>query len=122
MFTGQAREALELYADVFTGFSVKEIKVFGPGEAGAEGTVQRADAELNGHALIFIDSPPVHAFTFTPAMSLFVNYGEERDLVSAFEKLSAGGSIFMPINNYGFSRKFGWCADRFGVSWQLNLP
>lgn len=23
---------------------------------------------------------------------------------------------------YGFSRRFGWCSDRFGVSWQLNLP
>ncbi|WP_460596244.1 VOC family protein [Geomonas sp. Red276] len=25
-------------------------------------------------------------------------------------------------NDYGFSRRFGWCCDRFGVSWQLNLP
>ncbi len=28
----------------------------------------------------------------------------------------------MPLDNYGFSRKFGWLADKFGVSWQLNFP
>jgi len=27
----------------------------------------------------------------------------------------------MPPNNYGFSRKFSWVNDRYGVSWQLNL-
>jgi predicted 3-demethylubiquinone-9 3-methyltransferase (glyoxalase superfamily) len=27
----------------------------------------------------------------------------------------------MPLGNYGFSKKFGWCVDPFGVSWQLNL-
>jgi hypothetical protein len=40
---------------------------------------------------------------------------------AAFAALSAGGQVFMPLDNYRFSRRFGWCTDRFGVSWQLNL-
>jgi len=35
--------------------------------------------------------------------------------------LAEGGRVLMPLNNYGFSQRFGWLADRFGVSWQLNL-
>jgi predicted 3-demethylubiquinone-9 3-methyltransferase (glyoxalase superfamily) len=45
----------------------------------------------------------------------------EAELDEAFNKLSAGGTVLMPLNNYGFSTKFGWLNDRFGVSWQLNL-
>ncbi len=29
--------------------------------------------------------------------------------------------MLMPLDNYGFSKKFGRTNDRFGVSWQLNL-
>ncbi|WP_292274241.1 VOC family protein, partial [Mesorhizobium sp.] len=25
-------------------------------------------------------------------------------------------------DDYGFSRRFAWLNDRFGVSWQINLP
>jgi predicted 3-demethylubiquinone-9 3-methyltransferase (glyoxalase superfamily) len=55
-------------------------------------------------------------------MSLFVNCASEEELDRAFAALASEGKTFMPINNYGFSRRFGWCSDRFGVSWQLNLP
>jgi len=27
----------------------------------------------------------------------------------------------MPLDNYGFSKRFARIDDRFGVSWQLNL-
>ena len=121
MFSGDASSALELYSSTFTAFHVHEVERYGPGQPGAEGTIKRADASFAGHALIIIDSPVQHGFTFTPAMSLFVECESAEELERAFAALSAGGQVLMPLDNYGFSTRFGWCSDRFGVSWQLNL-
>jgi predicted 3-demethylubiquinone-9 3-methyltransferase (glyoxalase superfamily) len=68
-----------------------------------------------------IDSPVKHAFTFTPSISLFVDCESEAEIDDLFSKLSAGGQVLMPLDNYGFSTRFGWVKDRFGPSWQLNL-
>jgi predicted 3-demethylubiquinone-9 3-methyltransferase (glyoxalase superfamily) len=122
MFQGSAEEAMRFYVSLFPRSEVRQISLYGPGEPGAAGTVKRADFTVAGQDLICIDSPVKHAFTFTPAMSLFVDCESEDELQQAFDALSKGGGVLMPLNNYGFSRKFGWVNDRFGVSWQLNLP
>jgi predicted 3-demethylubiquinone-9 3-methyltransferase (glyoxalase superfamily) len=121
MFTGEASAALELYGAIFSEFRVDAIERYGPNEAGPEGSVRRADVTFGRHKLIVIDSPVKHAFTFTPAMSLFVECESTAALDAAFAQLAEGGKIYMPLADYGFSQRFGWCTDRFGVSWQLNL-
>ena len=121
MFAGEASAALELYAAVFSEFRLDRVERYGSDEAGAAGTVRRADVTFGQHRIVVIDSPVKHAFTFTPATSLFVDCDSVSALDSAFTQLAEGGQIFMPIADYGFSQRFGWCCDRFGVSWQLNL-
>jgi predicted 3-demethylubiquinone-9 3-methyltransferase (glyoxalase superfamily) len=119
---GNAQAAMSLYASVFPGLRTERVERYGPGEPGPEGTVKVALVDLNGHRLMFSDSFVKHAFTFTPSVSLFVDFATADELDAAFAKLADGGNAFMPLGNYGFSRRFGWCCDRFGVSWQLNLP
>ena len=122
MFAGEASAALALYTAVFPEFCLDSVERYDSGEAGAEGTVRRADVTFGQHRIIVIDSPVIHAFSFTPATSLFVDCDSVSALDSAFTRLAQDGQIFMPIADYGFSQRFGWCSDRFGVSWQLNLP
>jgi predicted 3-demethylubiquinone-9 3-methyltransferase (glyoxalase superfamily) len=119
---GNAQEAMSFYASVFPGVRVEHVERYGPGGPGPEGTVKVARVDVNGHRLMFSDSFVRHGFTFTPSVSLFVDFASGEELDAAFAKLSEGGKVFMPVGDYGFSRRFGWCADRFGVSWQLNLP
>jgi len=121
MFEGAAEKAMNLYVSLFSDSKIEKVERYGPGEQGAEGTIRRADFTLSGHRLICIDSPVKHGFTFTPSMSIFVDCENEAELYEAFKQLSEGGKIMMPLDNYGFSKKFGWVSDRFGVSWQLNL-
>lgn len=121
MFYGAASEAMELYQSLFDEFMIQEILPYGDSDGEMAGKIKIAKVKFADQDLIIIDSPPVHDFTFTPAMSLFVDFDDTADLDHAFEVLSSGGVVFMPLDNYGFSPKFGWVQDRFGVSWQLNL-
>jgi predicted 3-demethylubiquinone-9 3-methyltransferase (glyoxalase superfamily) len=120
MFEGKAEEAMTLYVSLFGG-PVTALEKYGPGQHGKEGTVRRAEFTVGGHRLACIDSPVPHAFTFTPSASLFVECADEAELDRALAALSDGGAVLMPPGNYGFSRKFAWVSDRYGVSWQLNL-
>ena len=122
MFEGCAEEAVNLYVAVFPGSAIRKIERYGPGEQGAEGGVKRCEFVVAGLPVRCFDSPIKHAFTFTPSMSLFVDCESEAELDAAFARLSADGAVLMPPGNYGFSTKFAWLKDRFGVSWQLNLP
>jgi predicted 3-demethylubiquinone-9 3-methyltransferase (glyoxalase superfamily) len=53
---------------------------------------------------------------------MFVECKTEDELELLHKNLSLNGKVFMELDNYGFSQKFSWVEDRFGISWQLNLP
>ena len=118
---GKAAEAMEFYVSLFPGAQVLDVERYGPGEQGAEGTIKRARFALAGQEVLCIDSPVAHAFTFTPSFSFFVDCAAEEVLLRLSGALKAGQEL-MPLGDYGFSRKFAWVNDRFGVSWQINLP
>lgn len=121
MFEGKAEEAMNFYVALFTEARVTSVKRYGPGEAGAEGSVMKATFSLNGQSVMCIDSPVKHKFSFTPAISLFVDCDSEQEVDALFARLSEGGQVLMPLGAYPFSRRFAWVSDRFGVSWQLSL-
>ena len=121
MFYGVAEEAMMFYVSLFNGSEVRNVERYGPGEQGAEGSIKIADFTVDGQHFRCIDSPVKHAFSFTPSISIFVDCEDEAELDRVFKELSAGGEVLMPVGDYGFSAKFGWVNDRFGVSWQLNL-
>jgi predicted 3-demethylubiquinone-9 3-methyltransferase (glyoxalase superfamily) len=122
MFEGEAEVAMNFYMDVFDDARVVSIARYGAGELGPEGSIKVATFELHGRTFRCSDSPIKHSFTFTPSLSLFVDLDSDADLERVFAQLASDGQVLMPLDNYGFSKKFGWVNDRFGVSWQLNLP
>lgn len=87
---------------------------------GAEGKVKQATLVLLGRKLEFFDSPPVHAFTFTPAISFAIACDDPAEVDHLFAKLSEGGQVLMGLDAYPFAKRFGWVNDKFGVSWQLR--
>jgi len=121
MFSGDAEEAMTFYTGIFANSSIVNIKRYKAGEPGKEGSVMHATFSLNGQEFMCIDSAVTHAFTFTPAISIYVSFDNEAELDKVFDVLAKGGKVMMPLGAYPFSKKFGWCADKFGVSWQLSI-
>jgi predicted 3-demethylubiquinone-9 3-methyltransferase (glyoxalase superfamily) len=122
MFQGQAEEAMNFYVSLFPASEILDIVRYGAGEGGAEGSVMRAAFSIGSQTILCIDSPIKHDFSFTPAFSLFVDCESETEIARLFGALVEGGTPLMPLDDYGFSRRFAWLNDRYGVSWQLNLP
>lgn len=121
MFTGNAEEAMTLYTSLFDDGRILDLARYGSEGPGAAGTVQRGRFSLAGQEFLCTDSPPVHEFSFTPSFSIWIEAESADEIERLFATLADGGTQLMPLDSYGFSRRFGWLNDRYGVSWQLNL-
>jgi predicted 3-demethylubiquinone-9 3-methyltransferase (glyoxalase superfamily) len=99
-----------------------EISRYAEAVPGKEGSIEKAEYQIAGKRIICIDSPVNHAFNFTPSISLFVDRISESQFDGLHKALSKDGFEPMPLGNFGFSRTFARVLDRFGVSWQINLP
>lgn len=127
MFQGDAGAAMDAYLAAFAEhLPVTEVRrdLFDDSTPrGAEwaGKVSHGELEIAGQRLRFFDSFTPHGFTFTPAISLFVELPDPVSVDAIHDVLlSGGGADLMAPADYGFSRRFTWVADRFGVTWQLN--
>ena len=99
---------------------VVRLERYGADGPGAEGTVALGEAVLAGQTVRFFDSSVQHAFTFTPSLSMFITVDTEDELDLIVDALAVGGTFLMAKGDYGFSRRFAWLNDEFGVSWQVN--
>lgn len=121
MFDGVAETAMNYYTSVFKNSKIVKIEFYGAGEQGKEGTVKNAEFFIGDEHFLCFDSAVRHDFDFTPSLSIFVDCENDSEICETFKLLSYGGEVLMPLDNYGFSKKFGWVNDQFGVSWQLIL-
>lgn len=119
MFDGAAEEAMNFYISLFPNSAVQEAQRYEEGEH--EGKLYLGSFTLGGREFMCMDSPIKHDFGITPAISIFVDCEDETEQDKLLEALSMNGEALMPLDNYGFSTRFAWIQDRFGVSWQLNL-
>ena len=114
---GKAEEAISFYTSIFPNSEIKSIKRYLEGESGGTPElIKYAVFTLNGTDYMVSESNYNHAWTFTPAVSLFIRDNSEALIQTLFEKLvSNDGQIMVPLDDYkgegdyGFGRKFGWC-------------
>jgi len=115
MFQGQAHDAIQQYKQWFPQLSIEGLTYMENSQQ-----VAMAEIDLKGLKLKINDSPIKHDFSFTPAISIFLECDTMDEIESLVTQILDGGQALMPLNNYGFSKQFAWIQDRFGVSWQLT--
>lgn len=122
MFQGaKGQAALDFYMATVPGSGIVSMELFAAGDPGPEGTIKRAVVEIAGQRVMVHDSFVTHSFEFTPSFSFFLDCDEAAEAERLFAALSEDGQVLMPLDNYGWSEKFGWINDRFGVSWQVSF-
>jgi predicted 3-demethylubiquinone-9 3-methyltransferase (glyoxalase superfamily) len=121
MYEGAAEAAIRLYETAFSSLGVTVLERHGAEAGEHEGKLKDGRFRLCGQQFRCYDSTIHHPFGFTPAISLFIECADRQEQDHAYAVLAEGGQVLMPLDDYGFSERFGWVADRYGVSWQLNL-
>ena len=106
-FDGKAEEAVNFYVSIFKNSKVVNITRCGEAGPGPKGTVMSATFQLDGQQFIALNGGPM--FTFSPAISFFVNCETQEEVNELWEKLSEGGE----------KQRCGWLKDKYGLSWQI---
>lgn len=106
-FDDKAEEAMNFYCSIFKNAKPGEVMRWGEGGPGPKGAVMSVTFQLEGQDFMALNGGP--HFTFTPAISLFVNCETQAEVDELWDKLSAGGK----------PNQCGWLADKYGLSWQI---
>jgi len=101
---GKGEEALDFYKSLFkdskTEFMARDEKTK---------TIQHCVFELGGSDFVLMEGPGAHNYTFSGALSFFVNCENQQELDYFWSKLSEGGAEL----------QCGWLKDKYGVHWQI---
>jgi len=106
-FDDKAEEAANFYVSVFKNSKIGNVTRCGEGGPGPKGSVMSVTFQLDGQDFYALNGGPL--FSFTPAISFFVNCETQPEVDELWEKLSEGGK----------KERCGWLKDRYGLSWQI---
>jgi predicted 3-demethylubiquinone-9 3-methyltransferase (glyoxalase superfamily) len=106
-FNHEAEEAANFYVSIFKNSKIEAVKRYGDAGPGPKGSVMIVKFTIEGQEFTALNGGP--QFSFTPAISLFVNCETQAEVDQLWEKLSAGGR----------KDRCGWLTDKYGLSWQI---
>ena len=122
-FSGNARQAMEFYKDVFGG----QLALNTYGQSGAEGA-PFADQIMHGlldtdsgFTLMGADAPPGTEVTSGNDISVSLSGDDSADLHRYWDRLSDGGNVEVALERQMWGDVFGMCTDRFGIRWLVNI-
>jgi PhnB protein len=122
-FQDNARQALEFYKDVFGGdLNVNTFADFGQPDSPDADKIMHGQLETpSGYTLMASDTPAGMERSSGSNITVSLSGDDADELRGYWEKLSAGGTVTMPLEKQMWGDEFGMCVDRFGVPWMVNI-
>lgn len=123
-FRDTARSALEFYQSVFGGELM--LNTFAEFQASEDPAEQdkimhgQLDAP-NGLTLMASDTPNSMELGVGGNFMVSLSGDDEATLRGYWEKLSANGTVMMPLDKAPWGAIFGMCHDQFGTPWMVNI-
>jgi len=115
-FDSQAKEAAEFYTTLLPDSAITYVNQL---HNTPSGDCDIVEFTLAGQPFMAISAGPL--FKFNPSISFMMHFDQAAALDEVWNKLVEGGKVMMPLDKYPFSDRYGWLADKYGVSWQLML-
>lgn len=106
-FDGNAKTAADFYCSIFNRSRI------------IDDTSMVVRFEIEGKYIMGLNGGSM--FKINPSISLFVTCETNEEIETIWNKLIEDGSAMMPLDEYPWSKKYGWLVDKFGMSWQLML-
>ncbi len=113
-FDKEAKEAAELYTSLLPNSKITHISTL---HNTPSGDCDIVSFDLAGQQFMAISAGPI--FKFNPSISFHIKCKTMEEVDRLWEKLSPGGFVFMELGEYPFSKRYGWLADKYGLSWQI---
>jgi predicted 3-demethylubiquinone-9 3-methyltransferase (glyoxalase superfamily) len=121
-FDKNVKEVVEWYVSIFPESKITHTSCITDTPSG--------DCDIVSFSLWGMDMMAIGAgpeFTLNPSISFMVNFDPSRDAAASdkleqiWNVLVQDGTVLMPLQEYPFSKKYGWIQDKYGLSWQLIL-
>lgn len=113
-FDRDAKQAAELYTSLIPGSKVANVSTI---HDTPSGDCDIVSFNLAGQPFMAISAGPM--FKFNPSISFHVKCDTANEVDALWRALSDGGTVLMELGTYPFSERYGWCQDRYGLSWQI---
>lgn len=115
-FDKEAMEAADYYTQLFDDSKITSSYIL---EDTPSGETPIVNFQLAGQAFSAISAGPY--FKFNPSLSLMVQCSTIEEVERLWNMLITGGKEVMSLDDYPFSKRYGWLEDRYGLSWQIAL-
>jgi PhnB protein len=123
-FKDNAREAMEFYQTVFGGkLEMQTFKEFHASQDPGEDNKIMHSVLTAANGIVFMASDTPNSMEYRPGtnISMSLSGDNEAELRGYYEKLLAGGTVGMPLEQAPWGDTFGMCTDKFGISWLVNI-